>query len=56
MVKSGKILVENPKGRSHLGELGVHGSIIIKWMLRTSDVRMCTGSVWLRTESSGRLF
>jgi len=29
-----KILIGNPEGRDHLGELGVDGRIILKWILK----------------------
>jgi hypothetical protein len=27
-------LSENPKGRDHLGDVGIDGSIIFKWLLK----------------------
>jgi hypothetical protein len=35
--------------------LGVDMSIILKWFLKKQDVRIWTGSNWLRIGSSGRL-
>jgi hypothetical protein len=34
-------LFENLKGRDHLGDLGLDGRIILKWILKTSMLRWC---------------
>jgi hypothetical protein len=34
-----RILVERPEGRNHLGDPGVDGRIISKWILKTWDGR-----------------
>ena len=34
--------------RDHLGNPGVNRKIIIKWIFRKWDVRVWTGSSWLR--------
>ena len=39
--------------RVHLKDLGVHGKIILKWILREWDVRAWTGSNWLRIGAGG---
>jgi hypothetical protein len=28
-----KILIRKPEGRDHFGDLGIHGRIILKWMV-----------------------
>jgi len=34
--------------RDHLGDPGVDGRIILRWMFRKWDVEVWTGSSWLR--------
>ena len=41
-----RILVGNLKERDHLGDLGVVGSIILRWIFRKWDVVVWTGSSW----------
>jgi hypothetical protein len=43
-----RVLVKKPEGRDHLGDTGVDGRIILRWILRKWDVRVWTGSSWLR--------
>jgi hypothetical protein len=43
----------NLRERDHLGDPGVDGRIIIRWIFRKRDVRIWTGSSWLRTETVG---
>jgi len=40
--------VGNLRERDHLEEPGVYGSIILRWIFRKWDVRLWTGSSWLR--------
>ena len=43
----------NPRERNHLGEPGVDGRIILRWIFRKWDVGVWTGSSWLRTGTGG---
>ena len=47
------VLVKNPEGKSHWGEAGVDGRIIIRRTVRKWDVGEWTGSGWLRTGTGG---
>jgi hypothetical protein len=38
----------NLRERDHLGDPGVDGSIILRWILRKRNVGVWTGSSWLR--------
>jgi len=38
------------KGREHLGDQGVDGRIILRWIIRKWNVGLRTGSSWLRIE------
>jgi hypothetical protein len=49
------IKVEKLKERDHLGDLGVDGSIILTFILKTG-LRTWAGFIWLRISSSGGLF
>ena len=40
--------------RGHLGEPGVDGRIILRWIFRKWDVGVWTGSSWLRIGTGGR--
>ena len=46
-------LVEKPKGKNHLGDPGVDGRIVLRWILRKWDVGVWTGSSWLRIGTVG---
>jgi hypothetical protein len=52
-----KIHSENLKGGDHFGDIGfVNKRIILKWFLNGNIfLRMWTGFIWLRAESSGGL-
>jgi len=43
----------NLRGRDHLGDPGVDGRIILRWIFRKQDVRVWTGSSWLRIGTGG---
>ena len=43
----------NPRERDHLGDPGVGGRIILRWLFRMWDVEVWTGSNWLRIGTSG---
>ena len=42
-----RVLVGKPDGKSHLGDPGVDGRIILRWIFRKWDVGVWTGSNWL---------
>jgi hypothetical protein len=44
---------ENLSERDHLGDPGVEGRIILKWIFRTWDAEVWTGSNWLRIGTGG---
>jgi len=43
----------NVKERNLMGDLGVDGRIILRWIFRKWDVGIWTGSSWLRIRKSG---
>jgi len=43
----------NPKERDHLGDPGVDGSIMLRWIFRKWDVGVWTESSWLRIGTGG---
>jgi hypothetical protein len=43
---------KNLKGRDHLEDLSIDGSVILKCVLKKYGVRMWTGFIWLRIGSS----
>jgi len=43
-----RCLVERPEGRYYLGDLGVNGRIIMKWMFKTWDGAVWIGIIWIR--------
>jgi len=43
-----RVLVGKPEGKNHVGEPGLDGRIILRWIFRKWDVRAWTGSSWLR--------
>jgi hypothetical protein len=48
-----RILMGNLKERNHLGDQGVDGRIILRWIFVTWDVGVWTGSRWLRLGTWG---
>ena len=51
-----RVLVGKPEGRSHCGDLGVDGWIMLGWISRRLDVVIWTGLGWPRLErGDGRL-
>jgi hypothetical protein len=44
--------LENLKKRDHLEELGIDGSIILKWILKENCGKVWTGFILLRIGSS----
>jgi len=44
----------NMKERDHLGDSGIDGSIILRWICKKWDVGVWTGSIWLRIGTGGR--
>jgi hypothetical protein len=51
-----RILVWKPEGKKHLGDPGLDGRIILRWIFRKWDVGVLTGSSWLRAETGGGHF
>jgi len=48
-----KVLVDKPEGKSHLGDPGVDGRIILRWIFSEWDVGVWNGSSWLRISTGG---
>jgi hypothetical protein len=48
-----RFLVRTPEGKRPLGEQGVDGRIILRWIFRKWDVVAWTGSIWLRIGTVG---
>jgi hypothetical protein len=49
-----RVLVRKPEGKGPLGNPGLDGRIIIRWIFRKWDVGAWTGSCWLRIGTGGR--
>jgi len=47
------VLVGKPEGREHLGDTGVDGRIILRWIFRKWDVGVRTGLSWFRIGTGG---
>lgn len=50
--KAQRVFVGKPKGRDHLEDLGLHGKIIIKWLVKQQDIGSCSGLVSGRRQCS----
>ena len=48
-----RVLVGKPKGKSHRGDPGVDGWIILGWISRRWDVGIWTGLGWPRMGTGG---
>ena len=48
-----RVLVGKSEGKNHLGDPGVDGWIILRWIFRKWGVGVCTGSSWFRIETGG---
>ena len=48
-----RILVVKPEGKNHLGDPGVDGRIILRWIFWKYDVGVWTGWIWLRIGTGG---
>jgi len=48
-----RILVGKPEGKRPLGDPGVDGSLILRWVFRKWGVGLWTGSSWLRIRTVG---
>jgi hypothetical protein len=43
-----RVLVGKPEGKDHLGNPGVEGRIILRWIFRKWGLGVWTGVSWLR--------
>ena len=48
-----RVFVVKPEGKNHLEDPGVDGRIILSWIFRKWDVKLWTGSSWLRIGTGG---
>jgi hypothetical protein len=51
-----RVVVGKPEGKRPLGDLGVDGRIILRWILRNRDVGVWNGRSWLRIWTGGGHF
>ena len=48
-----RVSVGKPEGKNHLGDPGVDGRIILRWIFMKRPVGIWTGSNWLRIRAGG---
>ena len=48
-----KVLVGKPEGKTHWGDQGVDGGIILRWVLRRWEGVLVTGWSWFRIGTGG---
>ena len=48
-----KVLMGKPEGKNHLGDPGIAGRIILRWVFGKWDVGVWTGPSWLRIGMGG---
>ena len=48
-----RVLVGKTEGKNQLGDPGVDGGIILRWIFMKWDVGVWTGSSWLRIGTGG---
>ena len=41
------------EGKNHMGDRGVDGRIILRWIFRKWDLGVWTGSIWVRIATGG---
>jgi hypothetical protein len=51
-----RVLVGKPEGRRQWRDPDVDGRVILRWIFRKWDVRVWTGSRWLRIGTGGGHF
>jgi len=48
-----RVLAGKSEGKNHLGDPGVDGRIILRWIFKQWGVGVWTGSIWFRIGTSG---